>query len=907
MSDAQTMEAPESDPQTTEVLKSEAEIWIEVLAMRCAFTAINWVNIQEVVERHFDKICDKWKQLNTASRKEHLRSGARYLHPSTHLPKHHRPDIEGTEPKAPGYEKVKAFVTPACYMWPHLNEDDLAWDDTFIMYLYHRATTHFLDYQHFDLQCTKGGFATQGWTPFTLGAKLQSSPKIARTTMVKPRRIDRETVRFGSYTFETFYTMMENPGGRDLKGRDTLDKFTFENALWIAKIQSRIYGYLYCVCISLLHGKLAKPNVEEIQGRDEEEIKKYQEEIENRLCEEAEKRKEQFRKDFLENDKANPVREPRLPEERSDRHFPGGSQVPLLAALRVQADYGPPAKIHLQSLEGLIEAKVYDAEATLLLLRGDPGVFEAAIRQERVDRDQTGSASLTPKPKEFKEKRLEEWRDAMKFRIGNAIKEFDRWSALQDSFKDLKRTYEQVEERLKAQDDSDEFSDEFLDAAEVLDQALYSFHHHAERYSEILVKDLEDMVSASKMLKAYITRDHFDKLVLKDWVDENEQVDLKELADRNVVYSKSLKLLYSDRLLIGLSAFLDNLERELNQPCLRDREKNKIEYLPTPVRRILGDLAVFAECLNQVATFQPYATLLLSDWDYDSPGKSAVRNSVKSLEGILKELSGSNRPWNAVCSYGLPKDGAFDYPVQDERTEETVEKLRKAEDNLNKFWDKLLPRLGSTKQNALTERTSQLLLRAPERTPQWKSSERTPQLESPKRPRTPSPDKRPREEDEVPEEESPKKKRKVARPRRTKDENKRKVDDPSKGGKARDEDDREPANESKIFVSEATLESLGFLFHVPGQKNRRKNLSWKTFRKMMEDIGFYEGKNGGSVTKFSPSEKLAAVLPRDRRGEWRVDEPHPSHDIPFAWAREWGRKLRNRYGWEHTSFAERQR
>lgn len=901
------MEAPESDPQITEAPKSEAEIWTEVLTTRCAFAAINWVNIQEIVERHFEKICDKWKQLNTASRKQHLRSGARYLHPTTQLPKHHRPDIEGTEPRAPGYEKVEAYVTLACYMWPHLNEEDLAWGDTFITYLYHRATTHFLDYQHFDLQCTKGGFATQGWTPFTLESKLQSSPKIAKTKMVKPRRIDRESVRFGSNTFETFYTMMDNPGGRDLKGRDTLDKFTFENALWIAKIQTRIYGYLYCVCVSLLHGKLARPVVEETDGRDEEEIKKYEEEIENRLGEEAERRKEQFRKDFLEDDKANPVREPRLPEERSDRHFPGGTQVPLLAALRVQADYGPPAKIHLQSLERLIEAKVHDAETTLVLLRGDPGIFEASIRQERVDRDQTGSASLTPKPKEFKEKRLDEWRDAMKFRIGNAIKEFDRWSALQDSFNDLKGTYEQVEEQLKTQDDSDEISDEFWGAAVLLDRALYSFHHHAERYSEFLVKDLEDMVSESKILKAYIQQDRSNKLVLKEWVDENEQVDLKELADRKEVYSKLLKLLYSDRLLIGLSAFLDNLERELNQPCLRDREKNKIEYLPTPVRRILGDLAVFAECLNQVATFQPYATLLLSDWDYDSPGKLAARNSVKCLEGVLRELTGSNRPWNAVRSYGLPKDEAFDYPVQDEQTEETVEKLRKAEDNLNRFWEKLLPRLGSTKQNALSERTSRLLSRAPERTPRWEPSERTPQLESPERPKTPSPDKRHREEDEVPEEESPKKKRKVAKLRKKKDQNNREVGDPDKGGEAGDEDDREPANQSKIFVSEATLESLGFLFHVPGQKNRRKNLSWKNFCKMMEDIGFSEGKNGGSVTKFSPSEKLAAILPKERRGEWRVDEPHPSHDIPFAWAREWGRKLRHRYGWEHNSFAERQR
>ncbi|KAJ9144769.1 hypothetical protein NKR19_g6351 [Coniochaeta hoffmannii] len=912
---------------------AEFRVHIEKLHLYTFQVNRYWYFLRCCVKLLYDDIWNKWKALGESERREVLQDAA-ILHGRMDLAKHHRPDIEGIE-KPPGYEDVETFATQACFMWPYLTEEDLAFGDTFLTYIYHRGQRHYDDYRHADLQSTRGGRGKPNFTPFLSSEGAVVKPAMAKKIMVGFKPFSQDAVAFVKENakdrpIEFFFTMFVDRIQRGPLGPHALGKFSFEDALRISMVQSRVYGYLCAVCTILMQDSLK-----------DHEFENGVKEPSEFLPECRKIRNEAFSKG-LSNYTSQCDLTP--PEERHDR-FLRDDMVPVLADLRIQAAYGPPGNIQWDSLDELIEMNVSNARATLHQLRDDPGIFEDALRQERVDLHPSRWVTLGPSKGEFANEEFGTWRDALKSRITNAVKDYERWADLYDAFSKLRNTHAEVEHQLgPAAHDVDYWS-----AAQRLNGALYAFHYRAEQYSELVVKDLEDFVSRSWFFRDYIQRNRSGKLVLKD------TLGIAEEAGRKEIYRKLLKLLTNDRVQFGLSGLLDNLERALQSGKDDDAENTKTNYLPPRVQSILGDLGVFAECLNQVESWQPWATLLLSDWNWGKMGP--LRDEVEEREKVLSDLSGSNRPWSVLCKVALPRPGTFDYPTHEERTAEVVRQIRSAEDLLDKFWQKFMEELGPgpRNQNAFPEKTLELLSETPWRMPAWETLEDEengeiketmkeelqeegeeqeedqeeetdiPMTATPPAaaetessgPKTPSP-KRPRDDDEPPEQSPPKKqkgakanKQRGGKQKTGKQKGKQKPGKQGAGkqgagkhvGKQPGKDSPEPVI-AKIKVSEDTLESLGYLFHVPEKKGGGGQLSWRNFRRMMGDIGFAQlSSSGGSATLWKPTDPaFLATVPKMKRGQTRIDKPHPENKIPPKWARQWGQKLRSTYMWDINSF-----
>lgn len=98
------------------------------------------------------------------------------------------------------------------------------------------------------------------------------------------------------------------------------------------------------------------------------------------------------------------------------------------------------------------------------------------------------------------------------------------------------------------------------------------------------------------------------------------------------------------------------------------------------------------------------------------------------------------------------------------------------------------------------------------------------------------------------------------------------------------------------------MQVVDSLFYSPGVRGRPV-LSWKAFKDMMNALGFTKENGNGTRRRFVPGQSaqergwLAAV---------GFDRPH-NDDVPFEWAREWGRRLKDRYGWSSQTFVRESR
>ncbi|QIW94524.1 hypothetical protein AMS68_000042 [Peltaster fructicola] len=98
-----------------------------------------------------------------------------------------------------------------------------------------------------------------------------------------------------------------------------------------------------------------------------------------------------------------------------------------------------------------------------------------------------------------------------------------------------------------------------------------------------------------------------------------------------------------------------------------------------------------------------------------------------------------------------------------------------------------------------------------------------------------------------------------------------------------------------VLVDEGTLRVLHTLFFVPGANGQRGEIPWKDFLHAMDDMDFEGRKLLGSAWAFSrdKDECLRRI---------HVHQPHPSNKIRFEIARDWGRRLRDAYGWTIDTF-----
>ena len=128
--------------------------------------------------------------------------------------------------------------------------------------------------------------------------------------------------------------------------------------------------------------------------------------------------------------------------------------------------------------------------------------------------------------------------------------------------------------------------------------------------------------------------------------------------------------------LCGLPYILDELER------LIESDSKEKERLSSWVARVLSDLGVIARSRHEIDIYQPWAAGM--DHEFVNYEKEIIEEfamkftTLADLERSLKNLS--------LAKVGMPSDGKFQYPSDKRRTQQATEKMRKAEQHLDLFW-----------------------------------------------------------------------------------------------------------------------------------------------------------------------------------------------------------------------------
>ncbi|KAF5595031.1 hypothetical protein FPCIR_4655 [Fusarium pseudocircinatum] len=106
------------------------------------------------------------------------------------------------------------------------------------------------------------------------------------------------------------------------------------------------------------------------------------------------------------------------------------------------------------------------------------------------------------------------------------------------------------------------------------------------------------------------------------------------------------------------------------------------------VAKILGDIAIIAQCLKQLELYQPWAA------QFDEAIKSAIeihRDSWKRMGPDFGQLHDAflRKEFDEAARLAEPSGGKFTYPYSKRRTKETVDTMRRAEANLDIVWAKI--------------------------------------------------------------------------------------------------------------------------------------------------------------------------------------------------------------------------
>ncbi|CAE7030436.1 hypothetical protein HRS9139_04931 [Pyrenophora teres f. teres] len=338
--------------------------------------------------------------------------------------------------------------------------------------------------------------------------------------------------------------------------------------------------------------------------------------------------------------------------------------------------------------------------------------------------------------------------------------------------------------------------------------------------------------------------------------------------------------------LFGLHTVTDEIGRLM-------QSDSSVNALISPwVAGRLSSLTVVSECLHQLHLFKPWSRKIEDQMEIDkSVPQSHYDESFKDWVPVLNvKFEGSQ-----VYRFADPTDGKFDYPVQRRRNKQTVEKLRKAEANLDLFWKAVDQHyksraIGKSQQDLVSHLLSSD--RAIQRTPEWIEPEKT---------------KLRREEGEY---EYQPFSTVFHDPTRQVTGTFNRASLSSKAPKAKTRGDAVPNDETQpgiphepngvaafFSVDKRAHKVFRTLFHSPNNPDTPGEIPWVDFLHSMVSMGFSTEKLHGSAWNFTPQTPDIGI-----ERSIQFHEPHPSSKIPFLWTRRYGRRLGRAYGWNADTF-----
>ncbi|OAX37405.1 hypothetical protein K503DRAFT_850462 [Rhizopogon vinicolor AM-OR11-026] len=113
-------------------------------------------------------------------------------------------------------------------------------------------------------------------------------------------------------------------------------------------------------------------------------------------------------------------------------------------------------------------------------------------------------------------------------------------------------------------------------------------------------------------------------------------------------------------------------------------------------------------------------------------------------------------------------------------------------------------------------------------------------------------------------------------------------------------EDKEDGNKKRTWFSRLGKKTTGYMHQLlrVGDDDRRGAMKWENFLKVMRDMGFeYDPSTAGSSVRFDP--------PGSGDRSITFHKPHPDPTLYPYKIREFGKKLKDYYGWDEEDFLKR--
>ncbi|PGH35131.1 hypothetical protein GX50_02053 [[Emmonsia] crescens] len=541
---------------------------------------------------------------------------------------------------------------------------------------------------------------------------------------------------------------------------------------------------------------------------------------------------------------------------------------PTMASMAAEAPYRVPANIDFERLLAVFAARRSAAVDHIWALREDPGYFHDALG-DCYEHRQEPMLDANKKPHPILGTHMF-WARVYGSVINSAYEDLIGFDSL----------YHQVERLIALREKySSKISPKAALPREYM-KALLVFRESLDILSKGSIADLKMAVPASPPIRSlFIREQHAPGSTIIPLSSKNGVVAdyflwlFQTLWDENKLF------------LCRLPDLTDEIERLVNSD---PKEKAKFS---SAVTDMFSDLGLLAGALREVNTYFPWAAGMEQQKANLYPG-GEIFEEAKDMLSLVINVSKYFRDKELVnLKLETPFDGKFTYPSDKRRTQQHVETMRKAEQNLNSFWETIDQYYRRNTGKTLLETFRHLL-------PDDRQLQRTPEWVPPAPAPNPSNDiYQPFSQLSVQDE--------IQTPARlTADENSK--------IKTRGTPHPQPDTESTVphhgaprhipdiqptlRISKRAFKVFSTLFHTPSEADQPGEIPWSDFLHAMVSAGFGPVKLYGSVWQFTPT-KL------DVSRSIQFHEPHPRNKIPFKVARRFGRRLNRAYGWHAGVFA----
>lgn len=547
------------------------------------------------------------------------------------------------------------------------------------------------------------------------------------------------------------------------------------------------------------------------------------------------------------------------------------SKWPSLAALAAEAPYRLPAQLNFARLKALVSAKRSAAEDHVRSLREDPGYFSDIVgdssehRQEKL-LDTKGARHPVLDTPLF-------WERVLGNEVVDAYGSLISWDIVDGQLTQLITLQEKYSSMI---DPEQELPSEYM-------KALVHLRYILEQIMKGPISSLKHGFVASPPLRTdFVRQPHIqgsNMIAVQSRSSVSKEVRELMWLLENFWTAQSLHL-------AGASGLMDEIEHVI-------ASNPKKRFISSWVSRQLAELGLAARLQHELDLYQPWAAGYDQEWAKyckEIEADFSVRFAkFANFNQVLKKPSFQRK----MSALGSLTEGRFFYPSDKRRTKKTTDDMRKAEFDLDVFWNAVDLRYESRTGEKLEDIISkwQTGRRPLERTPEWIEPSKAEAVKAPKS--------------------LPSAQESIYQPLSVlslQDGNvpkfvpsAPKVKPKTRGTASESQDTTqqiqpmEQETRTVFKVDDRAFKVFRTLFFNPASSDLPGEIPWTDFLSAMASTGLAPEKLYGSVWQFTPSGL-------DVERSIQFHEPHPVAKIPFRNARRIGRRLARAYGWDGSMF-----